>query len=294
MSGTARTGLTHFIRIPLSTAIARRQLDTAYSQIMMDPVAAGIPKVAFVSPSRLHLHIGGLRLPRPSDIDAASRHLMELDLRSMLRDTLAQTKAENPSEAQIEDSTTHNSGIVVNIHGLRIYGRSSTNLSARQLLWAPVIDAVGMLPLFCHNIAKNFKRTGLLVICASQPDPECLDQPWPTYTPIIDTRRMRIKLENFTPEMSTQRISRTSGLTYDITELYPKYCEFTWAKDVQLEKLSICKSGPRDIMREGKKVGEGYEEIASVPLPGAPSVSSGPELEGDTFGGQRKHYVHMI
>ena len=47
--------------------------------------------------------------------------------------------------------------------------------------------------------------------------------------------------------------------------------------------LSICQTGLKDIYKEGRLVGRGYEEIASVPLPGAPSISSGPLLEGEAF-----------
>lgn len=48
------------------------------------------------------------------------------------------------------------------------------------------------------------------------------------------------------------------------------------------------------MVRQGTIVGEGYEEIASVPLPGAPRISSGPELEGETFGGTKRRYLRKL
>lgn len=68
-----------------------------------------------------------------------------------------------------------------------------------------------------------------------------------------------------------------------MTELWHKYVDFSWAKDFQLEKLSICEMGLKNVFKHGKKVGTGFREVASVPLPGATTVSTGPELEGETY-----------
>jgi hypothetical protein len=55
----------------------------------------------------------------------------------------------------------------------------------------------------------------------------------------------------------------------DVAELCTKYQDFTWASDIQLEKLSIRELGLLNFKRGLSHVGQGHREIACVALPGA-------------------------
>ncbi|KAL9585696.1 MAG: hypothetical protein Q9203_004149 [Teloschistes exilis] len=58
-------------------------------------------------------------------------------------------------------------------------------------------------------------------------------------------------------------------LKFDARNLLSKYATFEWAKDVRIEKVTICEMGAKKILdKEGKVIGEQYKEVvASVALP---------------------------
>lgn len=53
---------------------------------------------------------------------------------------------------------------------------------------------------------------------------------------------------------------------FDATKILEQYADFEWARDVRLEKLSLCKMGARKIIENGVVVDEEYEVVDSVPL----------------------------
>ncbi|KAL8726842.1 MAG: hypothetical protein Q9166_006458 [cf. Caloplaca sp. 2 TL-2023] len=57
-------------------------------------------------------------------------------------------------------------------------------------------------------------------------------------------------------------------IRFDARDLLARYVDFEWARDIRIEKVSICEMGAKKITDEqGEVVGEEYTEIASVPLP---------------------------
>jgi len=55
----------------------------------------------------------------------------------------------------------------------------------------------------------------------------------------------------------------------DVAELCTEYQDFTWASDIQLEKLSIRELGLLNFKRRLSHVGQGHRKIACVALPSA-------------------------
>lgn len=270
--------LTHFVRIPLSTAGSRPQLDQAYKRVMNDEVAteAGFENEMLVPPVLLRVQLGSLSLDTPARVNAAIEHLRQLDVQSIYTQCLQRRKSQCP-EFELAEGRSE---LRVKIHGLKNYSRN-TDLTRCMLLWAPVIDEAKVLPTLCHAVRSSLERAGLLQIV---PLPhQSLNEIRDTYTPIFDSSRMSTDEDNNKP--SLRELPRKSKLKkrFDATELYPKYRDFTWAQDVQLEKISLCKIGLKQIERQGEIVGQGYEEVASIPLPGAPSISTGPDMDGDIY-----------
>ena len=171
-------------------------------------------------------------------------------------------------------------GLRVDIRGLDIHG-SMLTLDKCMTLFAPVTDTRGISTPFRDAVRLGLGRAGFLV--ANLGERSAGNRLTEPYTRLISTKRVFTNADNNNPTLVAAGLKQKLLLRFGATELYPKYREFIWAKDVHLEKLSICRTGLRDIYKEDKLVGQGYEEIASVPLPGAPSVSSGPLLEGETF-----------
>lgn len=64
---------------------------------------------------------------------------------------------------------------------------------------------------------------------------------------VISTFRVRTDKDNVSSRLIAPGIPRNKKLKTDASKLYPKYHNFTWAMDVQLEKLSICEMGLKSI-----------------------------------------------
>ena len=148
-------------------------------------------------------------------------------------------------------------------------------------LWAPVFDHANVLPKFCQIIVLSFWHAGLLRLSPDQQDR--LKIPRKPYTTLISTRYLDGSEVNNSPELVSEGSYRTIRPRFNATGLWREYFDFPWARNFQLEKLSICEMGLMHIYSQGKLVGSGYKEVASVPLPGASSVSTGPDLEGETM-----------
>lgn len=124
-------GITHFLRLPLSTYISRPQINESYKQVMNHPVASHIPKQAFLPHSRLHLNLGQLDLESDERYDAAVRHLQKINLENLYQGILKRRQENNPGF----DAQEHKSrGIVVDLHGLAIYSKN-TKLEDCMTLW---------------------------------------------------------------------------------------------------------------------------------------------------------------
>ncbi|KAL8741256.1 MAG: hypothetical protein Q9184_008408 [Pyrenodesmia sp. 2 TL-2023] len=62
--------------------------------------------------------------------------------------------------------------------------------------------------------------------------------------------------------------SRKETVKLDARSLLSRYVDFTWARNVRIEKLAICEMGAKKIIDDsGNVVGEEYTEIASAALP---------------------------
>ena len=152
-------GITHFLRIPLSTSASRPQIYKAHQQITTDPVAVGIPTEAFTPHSRLQINLGGLDLGTDDRYNTAIKHLHGLRLDNLYNKIL-QKKTLDLDASQ---SAQGRDGIFVDLHGLANYS-GQIDLAACMALWAPVSDDLDALPLFCHVVKLSFFNAGLLRI----------------------------------------------------------------------------------------------------------------------------------
>ena len=71
--------------------------------------------------------------------------------------------------------------------------------------------------------------------------------------------------------------------SWDLRGLYNKFQNVTWASEYPLERLTITKTRPVNIVRAGVVIRRGYEELMSIPLPGVQDLAEDPHLEGVTY-----------
>ena len=78
----------------------------------------------------------------------------------------------------------------------------------------------------------------------------------------------------------------------DVAELRTKYQDFTWASDIQLEKLSIRELGLLNFKRGPSHVRQGNRETACVALPGAKQPELSAVIDDVTYTRvEKKHKV---
>ena len=227
-----RFGVTHFVRIPLSTSVPRPQLDKAVKRISSDPVAASVPNEAFVPASQLHITIGELSLKSSERVSATIRYIHSLDLDTMLKEIIVEIERKN-SDKTIQPCLP---GLRVDVRGLNIHG-SILSLDKRMNLWAPVTDTQGVVTPFRDAVRLGLARAGFLV--ANLGNRSAGTRLLEPYTKILSTKWLSTNEDNDNPMLVAAGVKKKITLKFDATELYPKYREFTWAKDVHLEKLNI-------------------------------------------------------
>ncbi|KAL8728398.1 MAG: hypothetical protein Q9166_005443 [cf. Caloplaca sp. 2 TL-2023] len=65
-------------------------------------------------------------------------------------------------------------------------------------------------------------------------------------------------------------VRKSDFIEFDARNFLEKYQDFEWAKEITIEKLSLCKEGRLATFagpHNKKLIDEEYEEIASIPLP---------------------------
>lgn len=71
-------GITHFLRIPFATAKSTPQLLHSLQRVAEDPIAAALPRLAWLTPDELFFSIGSLSLKTTSRRRTAIRLLNDV------------------------------------------------------------------------------------------------------------------------------------------------------------------------------------------------------------------------
>ena len=77
-----------------------------------------------------------------------------------------------------------------------------------------------------------------------------------------------------------------SSPQWGLLVLYDTYSDIAWAKDFGLEKLSLRERGLLDIVEDATIVGRGFQEVASVLLPGTMVIQPEPWTERWEYAGK--------
>lgn len=290
------TPLTHFLCLPLLTDSSRPQLQSSLQQLAADIHRAGLLDALsnadkVVRPlGTLHLTIGMMSLPQPTQLERAARLLRELDLRGMMREVEeeegAAAAAAADEDAAAAAAATAGAGAAVpppaeesnpkeQQAGSRAsaaiapYAISLTSLKSMTapakaaVLYAAPIDRSGRLLPLCLRLRGVFEAAGLVV-------PE--QRPLLLHATLLNMVYGRLALEARGGEGSSGKGGRGKGRkgrprTIDARDLIGKYDGFVFAEGVRLEKVAICKMGAKEVVdSDGRVVGAEYEIIAEREL----------------------------
>ena len=106
------------------------------------------------------------------------------------------------------------------------------------------------------------------------------------HTAILQNKRVKSKAFNTSPKLNArlpEGVRRNLLKSYDLREFDNKFRNLTRAADFALERLSIFEVHPQNIIKDGRVIGRGHEEVASIPLPSIEHLEQEPELQGVTY-----------
>ena len=88
---------------------------------------------------------------------------------------------------------------------------------------------------------------------------------------IMNTIYLKSDQMNTKPTLQQYNLNRMP--VFDAKDLYPAYADTVWAENILLEKICITELGVKDLVVRDTVVGQGYQPIFCIPLPGAPRVA---------------------
>ncbi|KAI9882961.1 MAG: hypothetical protein M1823_005294 [Watsoniomyces obsoletus] len=290
-----RPPLTHFLCLPLVTETSRPQLqaslDQLASKIHDNELLAGIsnPERVIRPLGTLHLTLGVMSLKKPHDLHRALELLRELEIPHLMRDVeteslVPDTTASSPGKAGIAPLT-------VSLTSLQ----SMSAASKTTILYSEPIDRNGRLRPLCLFLREAFEKAGLLI-------PE--SRPLLLHATVVNTVYAKKSKTSEgedgvggqgagQPQRDTPSRRPQKRLNIDATALISQYSGVVLARNIPLEKLTICKMGAQPILDlNGNFIGEEYEVVGerqlwqSAPTSSVPGTNvSGKRVEEEQWNG---------
>ena len=234
-------GLTHFFRIPLATPGTCTLLAKSFDALKNDRALANVPHIAWRTIDSLGISLGELALENDTQIREACKALETLNI-----------GFDNEIEPLGEMKIT--------LKGLSS-GRPDEQRPFTHDLSASIIDhgCISNLRRRLHRIfdeqqlpyrSKRVRRPG---------HDESLRQ-----VKIMTTAYLNCEQPNLKPTLNQYGISRR--VKVDARDVFATYGNTVWIEDLPLKKLCISTIGLKDIVKNGEIIGQGYEDICSVPL----------------------------
>lgn len=280
-----RARLTHFLCLPLVNSASRPQWQASLKKFLDEGSATDLPAVCqeTIRPlGTLHITIGVLSLPT-SELEQAARVMLHSDevdriLRESMKlhitktmGTLSATNNDKEEAKQQIDQVGGDSGLgstspctsptdpepllplTTTFSGLQ--AMHSPNLTS--VLFAPPTDPESRVHHLCISLQRVFQAANLMVQ---------ENRPLNLHATILNTiyaSHGSHQQGSVVGSGSASRRKRTrqKPMKFDATKILERYADFEWARDVRLEKLSLCKMGARKKVENGEVVDEEYEEV---------------------------------
>ena len=246
----------YLLHIPIGSKAARTRLENLFSHLLNDPLAAALPHAAWLSVRQWRYHIEQFTFDENQLIKA-----IELLRSSEVTSILQQCRL----TARVSPTSLPRSSVT--LRGLKGTGTLYTGSGKAKTLAVFLRDCMLDLPSLRYRLQQVYSQHGLItgqkcVIPSVFPPPSIN---------IMDTRYILSKSVDVNPTLEKQP-------TFDARDLVVKYRDHVWDQNIPLERLRISRNELQDITRRGTVIGQGYREIASIPLPGVSDLE--PEEPG--------------
>jgi activating signal cointegrator complex subunit 1 len=286
--------LTHFLCLPLVTDDARPHIQVGLEKLKEDiSKHTNVPPKAIRPLGTLHLTLGVMSLDTEQKLENAIQCLRELNLHALLRDisllqvaeqaALDGTISENFSAAALPDAD----GLTVDLRALAAMQKPEKT----SVLYAEPVDGTQRLGVFAEKVRGEFVREEWVVEEGRE---------LRLHATVVNTVYAKSKGRGRNGDGKSKELqapkpnpdskqdddtgsddapasnpSKNSGhgpngnpwVRFDARTLIDAYKDFTWAKDVGIDRVQICKMGAKKVWSggregEGEVVDEMYEVVA--------------------------------
>lgn len=251
-----RPPLTHFLCIPLVTAVSRPELSASLASFRREVVSANekcfrIPDGAVRPLGTLHLTLGVMSLREEEKLDEAVGLLKGLQMSEILREVRREEaeRAKKAAELVGESSATEvevDGSMAISLRGLR----SMQKASQATTLYAPPVDARSHLRPFCERLRARFLEAGLMIDD---------NRPLLLHATVVNTIYVKDK--------GSRAKGRKKALTLDAASLLDRYEDYVWLENFAVDRVAICKMGAKEVLGEDEEGdGAAYEVVAEAEI----------------------------
>jgi activating signal cointegrator complex subunit 1 len=246
-----RSPPTHFLCIPLITATSRPQIAASLSSFKADvtsPDSFGVPEQAIRPVGTLHLTLGVMSFPKNEGLEKATALLKTIMPRKILAGVVASASQQSGPDASGQAAAAAAAVaegplpplLLVTLKGLR---SMQPGASKASVLYAPPVDADGVLGRFCETLRSTFQEAGLM---AEE------DRPLLLHATILNTIYVKGGRNNNDNNNSPGGRGRGKGkryerLTIDARQILERYEDYMWMENVPVETIAICKMGAKKL-----------------------------------------------
>jgi len=260
--------LTHFLCIPLVTAVSRTQLSLRLAEFRDDitsPNSFAVPLGAVRPLGTLHLTLGVMSLKEDGKLEEATELLKGLKLGEILESVREAEREKRKTQQQLtvtaavtdgvevvaSSSSSAVTGLTISLRGLQTMQKPAQ----ATVLYAAPMDEAGLLYPFCERVRGVFREAGLVV-----DDGRALL----LHATVVNT--IYVKDNNNGNSSRGNRRGNGNGrgrraLALDARAILDRYEEFAWIDGHVVEGVAICKMGAKEVDGDD---GQAYEVVAEV------------------------------
>ncbi len=265
---------THFLSFPLYNSRSKLQLESFAHRLSNDEYAEGIPRRCFILPTAFHINVADLTLETYSDVKAASNMLRRLDMQRMLKDAATSSttaKTKDPGGAEGNKTRTRISveplvpPLQISLTGLKRYDSDHRKMN----LYARIIDSSDRFRSLVRSIRWEFASAGFRLYSGAQDNGGTYVESGKNLDCLLVNRKGVMTPQTFMSHTGTI-VRKQRMAEYDATPLFQHYENVEIARDIVIEKLSLCKEGRKRTFRGDKNefvVDEYFEEVDSILMP---------------------------
>lgn len=264
---------THFLGLPLCNAKSKAKLDFIVHTLRSDELTREIPPKAFRFPQSFYSKILSFSVATTDGVKDAIRTLKGFDVEKALAADSSGSKSTFASISDISTEGGHCDDVcLTKAQPLKVDLRGFSSIASSSHHYASIDDQSDRMRFFFASVRQHFRARGYMYVEEHSrnhlrlfPQDSGRGVLGPNLINLRKGKPYRMVMD-WNDEVAKKRKADRAI----IQKLIDKYTDTVWAKDIEIEKISLCKAGRKATFLgpdDDMLVDEEYEEIASIRLP---------------------------